>query len=106
MYYDVAHMFAFCVFSLLTTKLSFLVPNKRKASKVNQCFVSIIHITEANNVSAAHVATDANDDHYHLFTDILLVKIVEAQLTAEIVMVIAPLTAILVWVINIYVVLL
>jgi hypothetical protein len=27
-----------------------LVPNKRKTSKANQCFVSIIHITEANNV--------------------------------------------------------
>ena len=37
-----------------------------------------------------------NDDHYHLFTDILLVKTEEAQLTAEIVMVTAPLTATLV----------
>jgi hypothetical protein len=26
-----------------------LVPNKRKASKANQCFVSIIHMTEATN---------------------------------------------------------
>ena len=51
-----------------------LVPNKRKALKANQCFVSIIHMIEATNVEAAHVATDANDDHYHLFTDILLVK--------------------------------
>ena len=68
--------------------------------------MSIIHITEANNVKAAHVATDANDDHYHLFTDILLVKTKEAQLTTEIVMVTAPLTATLVWVIYIYVVLL
>ena len=49
--------------------------------------------------------TNANDDHYHLFTDILIVKTKEAQLTAEIVMVTAPLTATLVWVIYIYVVL-
>ena len=41
--------------------------------------------------------TDANDDHYpHLFTNILLVKMEEAQLTARIVMVTAPLTATLV----------
>ena len=72
---------------LVDSQVIHLVPNKRKTSKANQCFVSIIHITEANNIYAAHVATDANDDHYHFFTNILLVKTEEAQLIAEIVMV-------------------
>ena len=63
-------------------------------------------MTEANNVWAAHVATNANDDHYHMFTNILLVKTEQAPLTAEIVMVTAPLTTTLVWVIYIYVALL
>jgi hypothetical protein len=45
-----------------------------KASKANQCFVSIIHMTEATNVYATYVATNANDDHYHLFIDILFIK--------------------------------
>jgi hypothetical protein len=53
-------------------------------------------MTEANNVCTAQVATDANDDHYHLFTNIRLLKTEEVLLTNEIVMVTAPLTATLV----------
>ena len=60
-----------------------LVPNKRKASKANQCFVFIIQMTEATNVYVVHVATDFNDDDYHLFTDILLVKTEAAYLGCE-----------------------
>jgi hypothetical protein len=35
---------------LVDNQVIHLVPNKRKASKANQCFVSIIHMTEATNV--------------------------------------------------------
>jgi hypothetical protein len=38
-----------CLF-LVDNQVIHLVPNKRKALKANQFFVSIIHITEANNV--------------------------------------------------------
>jgi hypothetical protein len=35
---------------LVDNQVIHLIPNKRKALKANQCFVSIIHMTEANNV--------------------------------------------------------
>jgi hypothetical protein len=35
---------------LVDNQVIHLVPNKMKASKANQCFVSIIHMTEATNV--------------------------------------------------------
>jgi hypothetical protein len=59
---------------LVDKQVIHLVPNKMKTSKANQCFMSIIHITEATHLKSTHVAIDANDDHYHLFTNILHVK--------------------------------
>jgi hypothetical protein len=35
---------------LVDNQFIHLVPNKMKASKANQCFVSIIHMTKATNV--------------------------------------------------------
>jgi hypothetical protein len=52
----------FLCFLLVDNQVIHLVRNNMKASKENQGFMSIIHMTQANY------------DHYHLFTDILLVK--------------------------------
>ena len=85
-------MFAFCVLYLLTTKLSIWFQTRgRHRKQINALCPSFTSLRPI--IFKLHVATEANDDHYHLFTDILLVKTEEAQLTTEIVMVIAPLTA-------------
>ena len=40
----------FLYLRLVDNQVIHLVPNKMKASKANQCFVSTIHMTKATNV--------------------------------------------------------
>ena len=83
---------------LLTTKLSIWFQIRgRHRKQINALCPSFTSLAPIMFKLHMLLRTDANDDHYpHLFTNILLVRTEEAQLTAKIEMVTVLLTAILV----------